>query len=289
MNMKMTWAAVAAVGMLLAGCTQKGSDEPFEVKTFSAQDSTKYALTEIEIDYPVAGPQVLVDSVLNWLNESLGGSFSRLEDGQAMVDFYQKQSDEELKSEWDEIRADMEVDADDEESLFSIPSEGRDALKLAWQNDLFVTYDHAFSTYHTGAAHGIEGCFGTTFIKQDGSRVTWADIINTNSEDFQTILREGLKSYLDVETDADLADQLFLNEDHTVYNIPLPNMEPCVRAEGIEFYYTEYEVASYSCGTPSFIVPVSRMQPFLSERLKKLFGDQTDAKDEGFTHRTEMF
>ena len=74
-----------------------------------------------------------------------------------------------------------------------------------------------------------------------------------------------------------------------MYNIPLPNMEPCVRAEGIEFYYTEYEVASYSCGTPSFIVPVSRMQPFLSERLKKLFGDQTDAKDEGFTHRTEMF
>lgn len=289
MNKKMTLAAVAAVGLLLAGCTQKGSDEPFEVKTFSAQDSTEYALTDVELDYPVAGPQVLVDSIRNWMNETLGGMFSRLEDGQAMADFYQKQADDELKSEWDEIRANMEVDDEEGEGIFSIPSEGHTALKLAWQNDLFVTYDHEFSTYYTGAAHGLEGNFGTTFIKQDGSRVTWADIVNTDSDDFQTILREGLKSYLGVETDKELADQLFLNEDHTVYNIPLPNMEPCVRAEGIEFYYTEYEVASYSCGTPSFIVPVSRMMPFLSERLKKIFGDQTDAKNEGFTHRTEMF
>lgn len=289
MNKKMMLAAGAVIGLLLAGCT-KGSNEPFEVKTFSAQDSTQYAVTEIELDYPVAGPQVLVDSVRHWMNETLGGSFSRLEDGQAMVDFYQQLADDEFKSEWEEIRAEMEVDEDDEGSLFDIPSEDHTALKLAWQNDQFVTYDQEFFTYYTGAAHGLEGNFGTTFLKQDGSRVTWADITNADSDDFQAILREGLKSYLGVETDEELAEQLFLNDDHTVYNLPLPHMEPCVREKGIEFYYTEYEIASYSCGTPSFIVPVGRMMPFLSERLQKLFDDDAKANTDGaITHRTEMF
>ena len=294
MNRKMMLAATAAVGvLLLASCTQKGSSGEFAVQNFKAEDSTRWALTEIELDYPIAGPQLLVDSIRNWMNETLGGSYSGdMEDGQALVNFYQKLSDDELKSEWEEMRAEMEVDEDDPEGggLFDIPSEDHTNLTLAWQNDNFVTYDHTFFMYSTGAAHGLEGCFGTTFLKEDGSRVTWVDILKTESEDFQTILREGLKSYFSIETDQELASELFLNDDHTVYDIPLPNMEPCVRAEGIEFYYSEYEIASYSSGTPSFIVPISKIRPFLSERLQKLFGETaTSDKEEGYTHRTEMF
>ena len=120
--------------------------------------------------------------------------------------------------------------------------------------------------------------------------MTWADIVNTSSDDFQAILREGLKSYFEIETDEELAEELFLMDDYTVYNIPLPNMEPCMRAEGVEFYYTEYEIASYSCGTPSFIVPVGKIRPFLSERLQKLFDVDAQGESDGsFTHRTEMF
>ena len=295
MNMKMTLAAVAAVALLLlAGCKQQAEGGPLEVSTYTAQDSTRYAFTEIELDYPTGGPAVLVDSIRKWMDETLGGTYGGdMEDGQALVNFYQKLSDDELKSEWEELRAEMEVDEDDPEGdgMFSIPSEDHTSLKMDWQNDFFVTYNHSFSVYSSGAAHGLEGNFGTTFLKEDGSRVTWNDIVGADTDDFQALLREGLKSYFDVETDEELAEQLFLYDDHTLYNIPLPNMEPCVRAEGIEFYYSEYEIASYSSGTPSFIVPVDRIRTLLSERLQHIF-DKYPAEAGGnskMTHRTEPF
>ena len=140
MNMKMTLAAVAAVALLLlAGCKQQAEGGPLEVSTYTAQDSTRYAFTEIELDYPTGGPAVLVDSIRKWMDETLGGTYGGdMEDGQALVNFYQKLSDDELKSEWEELRAEMEVDEDDPEGdgMFSIPSEPQDGLAERLFRDL---------------------------------------------------------------------------------------------------------------------------------------------------------
>lgn len=290
-NILVAFAVVAIA--LLTSCQQNKTSGEFTTQTFSASDSLPGAVTEVEIDYPTGGPQVLVDSIRAWIIQLQSEGYTGdVADGQAFVDFVHKQSSDALVDAFNGMRADIEVDESDPEAdgMFNIPNEDRTSLKLEWQNDDFVTYGYTFFLYSSGAAHGIEGSYGTTFFKQDGTRLTWADVRGADTEEFQAILREGLKAYLEVETDEELADNVFLPEGNDIYHIPLPNTDPCVREGGIEFYYGEYEVASYSCGTPSFVVPFDRIHPFMSERVMRILDTYPESPSQDITTgRTEMY
>lgn len=286
------WAVLAALSLgLLAGCQNKSAEqEAFEVQTFSHSDSTEYAMISVEVDYPVTGPQSLVDSIRAWMAGCVAyGYKGDLSDGQVLVDHSFKETDTKLKAEWDEMHADAQSDDPEEMGLLDIPGEDHLTLRLAWQDDNFVTYDYEFFVYHSGGAHGLEGSSGTTFLKQDGSRMSWSDVTGKSSEEFQALLREGLKIYFGVETDVELDDVLFLTDDYNVFNLPLPSSEPCVRAEGVEFYYSEYEVASYSSGMPSFIVPFDLVSPFMSERIQSIFSTYPKQANSRITSSTGMF
>lgn len=294
MKRKTLYLAVAWVAFgLLTSCQQNKTEADFSVQTFTAKDSVRGAMTEVEVDWPQTGPQVLVDSLRQWIITLLDKNYTGdVSDGQAFVDFVQKSSEKALIDTYNEIRADMEIDEDDPEGMgiFDIPSEDNAWLKLNWQNADFVTYGFSFFLYNTGAAHGIEGDYGTTFFKQDGTRLSWADVPGADSEEFQAILREGLKAFMEVETDEELAECLFLPEDGDINHIPLPALHPCVRENGIELYYSEYEVAPYSYGTPSFIVPFDRIHPFMSERVQRILDTYPDSpSQEIVVGRTEMF
>ena len=53
--------------------------------------------------------------------------------------------------------------------------------------------------------------------------------------------------------------------------IPLPKQyEPYPSADGIVFTYAQYEIACYAAGMPTFTIPYSDVQPFLSEDFLKI-------------------
>ena len=279
---------LAAGIILLSACQQQRTSEEFVTQKFFANDSCEYANIRISYDFPTSGPQALVDSVRAYFQASYGETYTGdPTDGQAMADFYVSSVKQEMQRTWEEMRAEY-ADDDDPESwdMFTIPSEQTDVFELSWQDDSFVTYDNTYYYYGSGAAHGIGAEVGTTFFREDGSTVKWSDLKDTDTEAFQELLRKGLCSYFETDSDEELEGWLLLDDGYSLYNLPLPAVKPCIREGGVEFLYTNYEIAPYAAGTPTFIVPIASMRPFLGERLQKAFANHDDSSDTSdFSHR----
>ena len=79
----------------------------------------------------------------------------------------------------------------------------------------------------------------------------------TTTTDFQPYIKEGLKKSLEVTTDEELKDNLFLFDSPTynIDNLPLPQAGPWITEDGLTYRYSEYEICAYAYGQPTFVVP----------------------------------
>ena len=281
-------ACLVAAMALLTACQQQKTSEELVTQMFCANDSCEYANIHFSYDFPTSGPQALLDSIRAYFQASFGETYTGdPADGQAMADFYVSSVKQEMQRNWEEMRAESDNDTDSEWwDMFMMPSEQTDVFELTWQDDTFITYDNTYYYYGSGAAHGIGATIGTSFFRKDGSTVTWSDLKDTDTEAFQALLRKGLCTYFEIENEEELEELLLLGEDENLYHLPRPTAKPCIREGGVEFIYYNYEIAPYAAGTPTFIVPIASVRPFLGERLQQAFANHDDSSDsDDFSHR----
>lgn len=206
-------------------------------ESFSQSIKGKMDKTSLSIEYPTSGPELLVQNIREWINESLGGKYNGdLSDGKALFNFYFGTLSREMteNSEYENYN--------------------QVTIKKLYENDKIATFICESYFYGEGAAHGMSSTRGVTFRKSDGRKFT-ASLLD-GSYKYQSEIKTGLKKYFELSSDEDLMGRLMLNED-AGSEIPFPQNDPWITAAGVVFCYSEYEIACYADGMPTFTIPES--------------------------------
>ncbi|MCR4602654.1 MAG: RsiV family protein [Prevotella sp.] len=270
--------------LVVASCSQKPKSSPdddeedemeeLKLKTYTFSEKEGIAHVDLSMDFPVRGEQELIDGIRQYIADLVGLESDEVElsDGQGLVDYY----GEALMKEQKELAADYANDDYVTEIYHNCTF-----AKLC-ETDDFVTFKSEREIY-SGGVHGINLFEGVTFFEDTGKRFTSSMLKNTDGAKFQQMMRDGLRKYFATDgqtmTDQELAEELINVED--VNHIPLPNSNPYITKEGIEFTYQPYEISYYAAGMPSFTIPLRKMKPFLSKSaIRELDLDDDDRDDE---------
>ena len=148
------------------------------------------------------------------------------------------------------------------------------SLDIALQDtdSLFISFNDEEYGFWGGAHGGVLGDGVVTFRADNGERLR--SIIRSDAAiKMQPLIKKGLKEYFQEQgeqlpNDYQLMQMLMLPDQSGI--IPLPKQyEPYPSADGIVFTYAQYEIACYAAGMPTFTIPYSDVQPFLSDEFKE--------------------
>lgn len=251
------------------------------VDTIQIERSDSMAEVSIDIHWPVDGNEGLVKSIRQFIREAcdiddekFSGTKSAFKD---IVDTQYNGLAEERSGAYD---------GEDGPPFSSNIS----AVKLV-ETPTFVTYQMGHSTY-SGGAHGLYVKVGRTFRKSDGREIGYrmeyeqdsfeAKLKDNNllkdmkSDKLYALIKNGVMRYFkeydqEVGNDEELADYLQVDD---INRIPLPCNSPYLTATGVEFCYTQYEIAPYAAGIITFEIPYAQMLPFLTEEAKALIPEK---------------
>ncbi|MGX8694993.1 MAG: RsiV family protein [Prevotella sp.] len=217
-----------------------------------------------QVDYPVAGKLVLVDSLRRFITQAIDVNPQKYSDFKEALKSVVRQQYASLNEERTEF--DAEVD-------FEVPSFAYECrVELEEQNDSYVTFSTAIYEYH-GGAHG--GAFGacTTFRKDNGQQLGWNMLQDPHSAGFLNLIKKGLYAYFSsadetITNDSQLQDCLLIVGD--VSHLPLPSCQPWLTKEGMVLSYQQYEIAPYAAGMPSFVLTYQEVRPYLTKEALQL-------------------
>lgn len=243
--------------------------EELKLKTYTFSDKDGMAHVDISVEYPVKGEDELVDAIRQNIAEhvDLENDEVELSDGQGVVDYYGNSLMTRLKSLATEYEDDDYVDEVYHNWSF----------KKSYETDEYATFIGETELYE-GGVHGIEYQVGVTFF-QNGQVFDYSMFRNTDSEAFQKLMRDGLRTYFKSDgqdlSDEQLDEELINVED--IYNIPMPTANPYITEDGVTFIYQPYEISYYGAGLPEFTIPLKKMKPYLTKKAQKLLeGDEED-------------
>ena len=255
---------IALASVTLCGACQWGNN------TLPMADVLKTDSVGARIDdgkglYHISAEFAKTPAIAEWMSEMLGGTYEGdYLDGSKMMDYYVGEQKKNMLK-------DFEVDIDDEAFEERASEFQFDARFVKdYETPRYVTYNLTEDIY-CGGAHGSYLIYGQTFRKSDGRRITWDILKDQYSDEFQGILKDGLKEYFEVDSDEKL-QECFLNPDH-IYLVPLPQQPPFFKEDGVHFVYQQYEIAAYAFGLPSFVVSYDRIRPFLNVTGQRLIGE----------------
>lgn len=256
--------AICALG-LMSGCkksslAKSNQEDTIAVTADSVVVNNNLGKFKYAVQVPIGQP--LRHIVIEWIAEQLGGYYQGSNDSIATI--LQIATDSAVVKAKENAK---EFAKYSKEGVPPSSSSYYDFQKLADGHN-YATWIYYGYDYLTGSAHGISPIYGQTFRKNDGRRIGWEVVRNIDSDGFQKLLRNGLKDYLNVETDKELNDAL-MSEDY-YYILPLPKCPPLFTKEGIEFIYNEYEIMSYAQGHPNFIISYDKLRPYLKATALKL-------------------
>ncbi len=242
------------------------SSDSLVVKPLSAalQDSTgNYGLN---IAWPEKNKSysLVANAISEWMSEQLGGTYEgSLQDGDSLLHHYFNATLDRNKERYHEFIGDIGGNLDDfRPTFFDSISITKDSEGANW-----VTFNYMNEVY-LGGAHGSHIVMGQTFRKSDGRRIGWELFKDRDLDPFQKLIKDGLKEYFEVKTDDQLAE--FLQNDASIYHIPMPQCPPLFTEKGVLFVYNQYEIAAYAAGLPSFEVEYAKLLPFLNVTGKRL-------------------
>ena len=232
---------------------------PVEETELVAGDSVTFSFagSDVTSDIVAMVPEKNVrHAVLEWLDESLGGTFDGdKEDMGAVVGHY----------------GNLYVD-----KLNSISSQGvPDYAELSYyarmdkiyETDKVVTYGLTIDI-DMGGAHPLSKEMGATFSKADGKRLTWDMVSKDGTTGVKNVVKEMLKDYFNAKTDDELMK--CVQGVKNASSIPLPKTPPYMTEEGFVLIYQQYEIAAYAAGMPGDTIPYKTMKPYLTEEVRKL-------------------
>lgn len=215
---------------------------------------------EASFDFPVSGPQPLVDSIRTYLAEVTDYP-SEPENGDAML----KHAAEDYLNEHKEW-----MDGNDLELDMHIGVENMQSQNVILQNDSVITYEEHFTAYE-GGAHGTYATTYTTFRKSTGERLTWDIIAPEKSEKLRTELfkrlEAGLRERMQDQT-VSLQEIMFEEE------LSLPSTTPGFTEKGVVFTYLIYELVPYVFGQCSATFSYDEMQQYVKPQYCALLSAQ---------------
>lgn len=203
------------------------------------------------VDFPTSGDKILKQNICEWINETLGGSYTGdLYDYRKLMSHY---------------AAGLSA-GDGEFHEYS-----KTAITKQFEDSKVITYLVVLVSYE-GGAHELSSIYGVTFRKTD-AKIFTKDYI-TNYAALQPEIVKGLKDYFGVKTDSELVDCILWGNvglTPSVENIPLPATNPWIDKEGVCFIYEEYEIAPYAAGMPYCYIPASVVERYVTAAGRSFF------------------
>ena len=235
----------------------------FDSLSYEKEDTT--AEVKINVQYPVSGPAVLVDSLRKYIASEL--RVERIWNGNkdSLLLMAAQKGYDEMKKERDESFADGMPEVPPYYYAFFIS-------KIA-ETDRYLTMSSRYEEFRGGAHGGVLGT-ASTFRKSDGKKMGWNMLTKTKTPEFHRLMINGLRSYFDVEggekitTDEQLKNCLII--EGSIDELPLPQFDPYLMPEGVLFVYQQYEIAAYAVGMPAFVVSYKDIMPYLTDEAKEL-------------------
>jgi hypothetical protein len=220
-------------------------------------------LVDVKVQYPLTGPDVLVDSLRAYIAQELGASPKKvdLRDGDAVVRVYYDSLMTNMKAEYDDVRENM---GGEDDGFFSMSNER--TIAKSYETEKIITIEDCGSVY-AGGAHPLSYAGAVSFDRRTGKRLGTEIFKNLKSKELRNEILRGLREYFEVKSNEELGEML-LGVDYR--NIPMPGVAPYFSKNGLEFIYGQYEIAPYACGMPQFTIPYSRVEPLLKEEIVKL-------------------
>lgn len=220
-------------------------------------------LVDVKVQYPLTGPDVLVDSLRAYIAQELGASPKKvdLRDGDAVVRVYYDSLMTNMKAEYDDVRENM---GGEDDGFFSMSNER--TIAKSYETEKIITIEDYGSVY-AGGAHPLSYAGAVSFDRKTGKRLGTEIFKNLKSKELRNEILRGLREYFEVKSNEELGEML-LGVDYR--NIPMPGVAPYFSKNGLEFIYGQYEIAPYACGMPQFTIPYSRLEPLLKEEVLEL-------------------
>lgn len=215
----------------------------------------------ITMDYPSDTASALAQAITEYASEMLGGSYQgTYTSPHAIMAYYHTQTVTEWRSDYEQFK---------EVSSTSPSLYWNTVISRIAETPRFLTVGFICETYQ-GGAHGLCIDYGVTLRKEDCRRIGWEIFRNVKGENFQKLIRQGLKEYFSVTTDDELKPMLF-NEEY-IYSMPLPQCPPLFTDKGVKVIYNSYEIAPYAAGRPTFVIPYDKLKGELTVTGQRLCG-----------------
>ncbi|MBR1400717.1 MAG: DUF3298 domain-containing protein [Prevotella sp.] len=238
-----------------------------QVLTFDSigtEQSDSIVEVKLSVQYPVSGPQVLVDSIRRYIAETLIVDQQWANDRDSLLAIAARKGYSTMKADRDEMIAD---------GIRGVPPfyYSFDITKNC-ETDKYITMNCGYEEFR-GGPHGSFIATATTIRKSDGKRMGWSMLTKTDTPEFRKLMIKGVRQYFEesgekVESDEQLKDMLII--EGSVSNLPLPQAEPSLTPKGVAFCYQQYEIAAYAVGLPSFTISYADIRPYLTDEALEL-------------------
>ncbi len=276
-------STASAEDSLIVENAEQTTNASFAADSIGVEREDTIASVKVSADWPVSGPQALVNSIRQYICNELSNSPTQEEkpkvklydNGKTAVESCAKKQYEELYKQKQE--------GFESGFGYGMPYSFYLRCSVLEESDSYVTYLTNTEGF-LGGAHGYATSTGMTFRKSDGLQLGYHSEYNAAKETFEikdqtlfsnpdspklsALLKEGVRSYFqhfdqEVTTDEQLMDMLQGVDD--VNRIPLPNNPPLFTKDGLSFTYQQYEIAAYAAGMVNFNINYDKIRPFLTE------------------------
>lgn len=222
--------------------------DTFSIRNITLKDSLKEGDIEskifVSVDFPVSNNKKLVNSINSWINSSLGvGDSVDLDNPNKIIEAYSQRV--------------FYL----EEDLMDYNYERIKQISKYSESEKFVTYKCVNFSY-LGGAHGLMNESGVTFRKSDGRIFGW-DMFRSDFEYEDLFVKALMKQYFKVNTKKELCERLLIPLSNK-NPLPKPSTNPYLTKDGVQFVYQEYEITPFSEGMPTFILPFSDVEKYLT-------------------------
>lgn len=260
------YSAAVLIG-LFASCSRNNEkvSEPFTTDCVTYSDSiiseSQQVFYSAEVDFPTSGPDILIQNVSKWIAGNINSDMNA--NNEELANMSDITGTALLKENCDSFfmmakTGLSEIDKKDYPEQYTYKTE----IKKVFQDEAVVTFISTPYIY-LGGAHGSSSLIGQTFTMA-GKELGW-NIFKPGYEKnlLQLIEKNLMKQYFKVETFKELSS-LLLTE---ISEFPLPSSNPFIVDGGIQFVYQQYEIAPYSEGMPTCIIPFDELSELLNQAM----------------------
>ena len=265
---------------ILTGCAGGGNNgetktadnaEPLKFQQFtdsvSFQESGFTHYATIKADFPVSGPEALVNVLKGIIAERFDLSIDDAKDGQTFAN-------KVVTSKLERVQKFVKDDIADEVPIQMEYYIESNITKL-FENDKVITVSASGYDF-LGGVHGQGYSSAVTLRKSDG-KVISKDLLKADAwNQLQDKVAASLCKFLEVENNKELYEILFkenikFDEATNTLTIPAPQNQPYIVDNNVVFAYGAYEIAPYAVGMPEVVLPIKDIEAQLNPEVVELF------------------